>query len=106
MPSRAPEAIGPRRACANSAPLNSIWEGSDDVICPDILRAIAKEPDCLESLREEIAAGASTDRRLWPFASALDHSAAIEMEAPRNYHAARLNRLRLYSFLTKTNGGA
>ncbi len=37
------ESILPR--LYREAPLNSIWEGSGNVICLDILRAIKKEPD-------------------------------------------------------------
>lgn len=36
------------------APLNSIWEGSGNVIALDVLRAIAKEPEALERMRAEI----------------------------------------------------
>ena len=36
------------------APLNSIWEGSGNVICLDILRAIRKEPAALNSVLAEI----------------------------------------------------
>ena len=36
------------------APLNSIWEGSGNVIALDVLRAIAKEPEALERVRAEI----------------------------------------------------
>jgi putative acyl-CoA dehydrogenase len=32
------------------APLNSIWEGSGNVQCLDVLRAFAKEPDVKEAL--------------------------------------------------------
>ena len=37
------------------APLNSIWEGSGNVICLDVLRAMGREPDALEALRAELA---------------------------------------------------
>jgi putative acyl-CoA dehydrogenase len=37
------------------APLNSIWEGSGNVIALDVLRAIAKEPESLERVLAEIA---------------------------------------------------
>jgi putative acyl-CoA dehydrogenase len=37
------------------APLNSIWEGSGNVMCLDVLRAIAKEPASLTLLCDEIA---------------------------------------------------
>ncbi|MEE2786453.1 MAG: acyl-CoA dehydrogenase family protein [Myxococcota bacterium] len=36
------------------APLNSIWEGSGNVICLDVLRAMAREPDTLEALRAKL----------------------------------------------------
>ncbi|MFQ5623660.1 MAG: acyl-CoA dehydrogenase family protein [Paracoccaceae bacterium] len=38
------------------SPLNSIWEGSGNVICLDILRTIARDPDTLEMARAELAA--------------------------------------------------
>lgn len=38
------------------APLNGIWEGSGNVICLDVLRAIAKEPQALAALVAEIEA--------------------------------------------------
>ncbi len=39
------------------APLNSIWEGSGNVIALDVLRALKKDPEALERVREEIALG-------------------------------------------------
>jgi putative acyl-CoA dehydrogenase len=36
------------------APLNSIWEGSGNVIALDVLRAIVKEPETLERVLAEI----------------------------------------------------
>jgi putative acyl-CoA dehydrogenase len=43
------------------APLYSIWEGSGNVICLDVLRTLAKEPAALEALLQEfrVAAGAA-----------------------------------------------
>jgi putative acyl-CoA dehydrogenase len=35
-------------------PLLSIWEGSGNVVCLDVLRAIRREPDTVEALLEEI----------------------------------------------------
>jgi putative acyl-CoA dehydrogenase len=35
------------------APLNGIWEGSANVICLDVLRALAKSPHALEALSQE-----------------------------------------------------
>jgi putative acyl-CoA dehydrogenase len=36
------------------APLNGIWEGSANVICLDVLRAIARSPESLAALRAEV----------------------------------------------------
>ncbi len=46
------------------APLNSIWEGSGNVICLDILRTMTKEPESLDCLLAEIRLAAGADRRL------------------------------------------
>jgi putative acyl-CoA dehydrogenase len=46
------------------SPLNSIWEGSGNVIALDVLRAMAKEPETFEALMEEIEVARGTDGRL------------------------------------------
>ena len=46
------------------SPLNGIWEGSGNVICLDVLRAIAREPASLEVFLDEIALAGGVDRRL------------------------------------------
>jgi putative acyl-CoA dehydrogenase len=46
------------------SPLNSIWEGSGNVICLDVLRAMANEPGTLEALWREIDLGRGGDKRL------------------------------------------
>ncbi|HMD97459.1 MAG TPA: acyl-CoA dehydrogenase family protein [Terriglobia bacterium] len=56
------ESILPR--LYREAPLYSIWEGSGNVICLDILRVIAKEPDCLDAIIHEIRLGGGAERRL------------------------------------------
>ncbi|HET8711112.1 MAG TPA: isovaleryl-CoA dehydrogenase [Spongiibacteraceae bacterium] len=45
------------------APLNSIWEGSGNVICLDVLRAIKREPEALVVLLQEVA-DAMQDKRI------------------------------------------
>jgi putative acyl-CoA dehydrogenase len=55
------ESVMPR--LYRQAPLNSIWEGSGNVICLDVLRTMEREPAAMESLLEEIAAGRGADRR-------------------------------------------
>ncbi len=46
------------------SPLNSIWEGSGNVICLDVLRAIGNEPGTIEALWAEIDRARGADRRL------------------------------------------
>lgn len=45
------------------SPLNSIWEGSGNVIALDVLRAIAKEPGCVEGIRAELSKTEGSDAR-------------------------------------------
>ena len=76
---RAPHAIGEAMECLGGngyveeailarlyreAPLNAIWEGSGNVICLDVLRAIAREPDALPALFAEICLARGVDARL------------------------------------------
>jgi putative acyl-CoA dehydrogenase len=52
------------------APVNSVWEGSGNVICLDVLRAMIKSPDSVEAYLVEVEAAARTERRLSLF---VDH---------------------------------
>ncbi|MBE3558529.1 MAG: acyl-CoA dehydrogenase family protein, partial [Ktedonobacteraceae bacterium] len=56
------ESIMPR--LYREMPLNSIWEGSGNVNCLDVLRALAKKPEALESFFAEVQPAAATDARL------------------------------------------
>jgi putative acyl-CoA dehydrogenase len=44
------------------APLNSIWEGSGNVQCLDVLRAMVKSPESVEAYFAEVAEGESEPR--------------------------------------------
>ena len=44
------------------SPLNSIWEGSGNVMCLDVLRAAAKTPDALDIFFAELAPAGGADR--------------------------------------------
>ncbi|MFF3286759.1 acyl-CoA dehydrogenase family protein [Streptomyces sp. NPDC003023] len=46
------------------APLNGIWEGSGNVNALDVLRALTREPECLEAFRAEVGAALGADTRL------------------------------------------
>ena len=64
------ESVFPR--LYREAPVNSIWEGSGNVMCLDVLRALAREPKTFEALRAELTAAAGADRRLDVHVSSLD----------------------------------
>ena len=50
------------------SPLNSIWEGSGNVICLDVLRAMTREPDSVAAFMDELEAArgahAALDRKI------------------------------------------
>ena len=46
------------------SPLNSVWEGSGNVICLDVLRAMMKSPETVEAFLAEIDGPAKQERRL------------------------------------------
>ena len=46
------------------APLNSVWEGSGNVMCLDVLRALLKEPEVGPALFAELEESAGADPRL------------------------------------------
>ncbi len=56
------------------APLNSIWEGSGNVICLDVLRTLGRVPEAGEALAAELSARRGEDRR---FDAALDAAHAM-----------------------------
>ncbi|MEU1472515.1 acyl-CoA dehydrogenase family protein [Streptomyces sp. NPDC005761] len=64
------------------APLNGIWEGSGNVNALDMLRALDREPDSLQALREEIEAAAGGDRRLDSAWRELQGELALTEDAP------------------------
>jgi putative acyl-CoA dehydrogenase len=46
------------------APVNTIWEGSGNVMCLDVLRAIGREPESIELLFKDLASIATQDETL------------------------------------------
>ncbi len=64
------ESIMPR--LYREAPLYSIWEGSGNVICLDILRAIAKDSGAVEAILHEIRQGAGAGRRVDAFIAGVE----------------------------------
>ena len=68
------------------APLNSIWEGSGNVICLDVLRALHKEPQARDALLAELRLSRGADRHL---DAALD-AVEADLLAPDEASARRL----------------
>jgi len=52
-------------------PLNSIWEGSGNVICLDVLRGMVKSPQSVDAFFAEVEQGAGADQRLAEFTAKL-----------------------------------
>ncbi|HLG96188.1 MAG TPA: acyl-CoA dehydrogenase family protein [Bryobacteraceae bacterium] len=68
------------------APVNSVWEGSGNVICLDILRAMRKEPETAISLLDEIKGARGACRRFDAWTDRVEtdlKEAATEVEARR-----------------------
>ncbi|HEX9180425.1 MAG TPA: isovaleryl-CoA dehydrogenase [Burkholderiales bacterium] len=69
-------------------PLNSIWEGSGNIMCLDVLRAIAKMPRVLEALAAELAPAAGRNAALDRFIARLKN----DLKAPEEAEARRLTQ--------------
>jgi len=54
---------GPIARRFREAPLNSIWEGSGNIMCLDVLRALAREPRTREVLGELLSGSKGSDAR-------------------------------------------
>jgi putative acyl-CoA dehydrogenase len=76
------------------APLNGIWEGSGNVICLDVLRAMSREPECLDALFAEVADVCAQEPRVAAAAarvrSELAHGEGLEARARRLTEALAL----------------
>jgi putative acyl-CoA dehydrogenase len=62
------------------SPLNSIWEGSGNVQCLDVLRAMVKSPASVEAFFAEVLEGAGTEPRLDAYAAALREDVPGDVE--------------------------
>ena len=63
------------------SPVNSIWEGSGNVMCLDVLRALAREPGAAQALLEELAPAARGEPRIAAALGALQALMASPPEA-------------------------
>ena len=62
---------GPLARLYREAPVNAIWEGSGNVQCLDVLRAMHRDPAVLDALLAELAAARGVDRHLDRWVDAL-----------------------------------
>ena len=89
------------------APLNSIWEGSGNVQCLDVLRALSKEPETRDALYAvlEPARGLhpAFDRQFAALVDALDDPAALE--ARSRHLVERMAQLLQASLLLQSGDG-
>lgn len=60
------------------APVNSIWEGSGNVMCLDVLRAIAREPELARALLHDLVALGAGE----PLLREAAHALALQLQLP------------------------
>jgi putative acyl-CoA dehydrogenase len=65
------------------SPLNSIWEGSGNVICLDVLRALARSPESLEAFMAEVDEAVPAEPRLARFVEGLKRELSSFEDAER-----------------------
>jgi putative acyl-CoA dehydrogenase len=76
---------GPLARRFRESPLNSIWEGSGNIMCLDVLRALAREPRAREALEAILSAAKGRDERFDAFlaklSTELDSTQEVELRA-------------------------
>jgi putative acyl-CoA dehydrogenase len=88
----------PLARVAREMPVNSIWEGSGNIMCLDVLRAFVKVPATRDAILEELSAVRGRNRG---FDTAFEHfAAALESPAFAEGHARRFTQ----SFVTLMQG--
>ncbi len=64
---------GPMARLYREAPLNSVWEGTANMMCMDVRRALLKEPNCHDALFAELADVKGLDTRFDAYVDATAH---------------------------------
>src|SRR5262245_22757186 len=82
------ESIMPR--LYREAPVNSIWEGSGNIMCLDVLRALERTPNAMDVLRRELGEG--KDTRLKAFTERLEKRLLATRERNDETQARMLTR--------------
>jgi len=62
---------GPLARLYREAPLNGIWEGSGNVMCLDVVRALTREPSSRDAFFDEVDRAAGADRHLDAYVGSL-----------------------------------
>ena len=75
------------------SPVNSVWEGSGNVNCLDVLRALGREPESREAFRAELELARGANRHLDAAIARLD----AELDGRRGGGAARATARRAHS---------
>ncbi|KVC78222.1 acyl-CoA dehydrogenase family protein [Burkholderia ubonensis] len=76
---------GPIARLFREAPVNSIWEGSGNVMCLDVLRAVSREPDAAAALFDELREPGGDEPRI---RAALDALRAMLAAPPDTLEAS------------------
>src|SRR4029078_13537865 len=79
------ESIMPR--LYREAPVNSIWEGSGNIMCLDVLRALERTPNAGEVLRQEF--GEAKNARIKAFAERIEKRLVARDHADETQARAR-----------------
>jgi putative acyl-CoA dehydrogenase len=79
---------GPMPRLYREMPVNSIWEGSGNIMCLDVLRAAAKSPDSLDAVLVELRSAGGADRRYDEFRRKLEGEFAVR--TPHEGEARRI----------------
>ena len=77
------------------APLASIWEGSGNVQCLDVLRAMVKSPESLEAFFAEVDEGAAAEPRLAAFSADLRRDLGSDAETMQTRARRLVERMAL-----------
>ena len=80
---------GPMARLYREAPVNSIWEGSGNVMCLDVLRALEREPEGLQLLLDELDQGSAAHAGLQRLVAAL----RTDLAAPPDQREMQARRL-------------
>jgi putative acyl-CoA dehydrogenase len=73
---------GPMARLYRDSPLNGIWEGSGNVICLDVLRALEREPGARDAFMAELGAAKGADKRYDALVAALGADLGAKGGAP------------------------